>query len=96
MGAINKKRITIELRPELDACVQTQAKREYNKTFSELINKTENEELAEKLELLRLFLESADFKKLRQESEKYLQEGKEAIFRLHLADGEPEYEMIVI
>ncbi|UCH43702.1 MAG: hypothetical protein JSW16_03970 [Dehalococcoidales bacterium] len=95
MGIINKKRITIELRPELDACVQTQAKREYNKTFSELINKAENEELAEKIELLRLFLESADFKKLRGKSEKHLQEGKEVIFRLYLADGEPEYEMIV-
>jgi len=75
--------------------VQTQAKREYNKTFSELLNQAENEELAEKIELLRLFLESADFKKLRGESEKHLQEGKEVIFRLYLEDGKPEYEMTV-
>ena len=76
--------------------MQTQAKREYNKTFSELLNKGENEELAGRIELLRLFLESADFKKLRNEYENHLQEGKEVRFKLYLADGQPEYEIIVI
>ena len=59
----------IELYPELDACVETQAKRQYDEIMRELLQKGEAEgELAERLELLRLFLESADFSKLRAES----------------------------
>ena len=75
--------------------MQTQAKRQYNKTLSELLNKGEEGELAEKLELLRLFLESADFNKLRGEYEKHLIEGKKVKFILHLEEGKPEYEMKV-
>ena len=93
---MNNKQISIELKPELDACVQTQAKREYNRVFRQLLNKDENEELAQRLELLRLFLESTDFSKLRGEYEKHLQQGKGVKLRLHLIDGKPEYEMTVI
>ena len=73
---INNKTTYIELEPELDACVETQAKRRYNQIVSELLNKGEEKELAEKLEILRLFLESADFNKLRSESERHLLEGR--------------------
>ena len=73
--------------------MQTQAKRQYNQTLSELLNKEEEGELAEKLEILRLFLESADFNKLRSESEKHLLEGKRVKFILYLEKGTPKYEM---
>ena len=96
MRWIDNKQLYIELEPELDACVQTQAKRQYNKILSELLNKGEEGELAEKLEMLRLFLESADFNKLRSESEKHLVEGKKVKFILHLEEGKPEYEMKLI
>lgn len=50
-------------------------------------------ELEEKIELLRMFLESADFRKLRADSEKHLTEGKIVRFILTLKKGEPKYEM---
>ena len=90
---VNKKTTYVELEPELDACVETQAKREYNQTASQLLKKGENKELAEKLELLKLFLESADFNRLRSESEKHLVAGKKVTFILHLEEGKLKYEM---
>ena len=75
--------------------METQAKRQYNKILSELLKKGEEAELAEKLELLRLFLESTDFSKLRGEYEKHLQEGKGVKVTLYLEEGKPEYEMQV-
>ena len=76
--------------------METQAKRYYNQILSELLKKGEEGELAEKLETLRLFLESADFNKLRSESEKHLVEGKGVKFILHLEKGMPKYEMKII
>ena len=76
--------------------METQAKRQYNEILSELLNKGEEEELAEKLETLRLFLESADFNKLRSESEKHLLEGRKVKFTLHLEEGKPKYEMKIM
>ena len=83
----------IELKPELDACVETQARRMYNQIAGELLTQGKEGKLAEKLETLRLFLESADFNKLRRESEKHLIEGKKVKFILHLKAGKPEHAM---
>ena len=47
----------------------------------------------EKLETLRLFLESTEFSKLRSESEKHLIAGKKVKFTLYLEEGKPKYEM---
>jgi len=73
-----------------------QAKKQYNQIASELLKKGEERELAQRLETLRLFLESADFSRLRSESEKHLIAGKRVKFLLHLEQGKPEYEMKVI
>ena len=51
---------------------------------------------AEKAETLRLFLETADFKKLRAESEKQLIEGKTVLFTVYLEGRASKYEMHVI
>ena len=88
--------VKIELEPELDACVETQAKRQYEQTQRELLKGGEEGELTEKLELLRLFLESADFSKLRGESESHLIEGKRVKFVLSLENGKPKYEMRIV
>lgn len=64
--------------------------------LSELLEKGEKGELAERLETLRLFLESADFSKLRSESEKHLVEGRRVKFILYLEKGKPKYEMKII
>ena len=76
--------------------METQAKRQYNQVLSELLEKGEQAELAQKLEMLRLFLETADFSKLRNESEKHLVEGRKVKFILYLEEGKPEYEMKII
>ena len=86
----------VELEPQLDACVETQAKRQYNQTMRQLLQKGENKELEERLETLKLFLESADFNKLRSESEPHLVAGKKVKFLLHLEEGKPHYEMKVL
>ena len=76
--------------------METQAKRQYEQILGELLKKGEEGELAEKLEILRLFLESTDFNKLRSKYEKHLLEGKEVKFTLYLVEGKPRYEMRII
>ncbi len=76
--------------------METKAKRQYKQILKELLNKGEEGELAEKLEILRLFLEAADFNKLRSESEKRLLEGRKIKFTLYLEKGQPKYEMKII
>ena len=76
--------------------METQTKRHYNQISGKLLKKGNDNELAEKLEILRLFIESADFNKLRSKSEKHLVEGKRVKFILYLEKGKPEYEMKTI
>lgn len=83
----------IELEPELSACIETKARREYQKTLSQILKGNEDEKLKERLEALRLFLETADFKKLREEYEKYLVAGRQVKFMLRLENGRPRYEI---
>ena len=80
----------------MEACVETKAKRQYEHILSALLKKGEQAELAKKLEMLRLFLETRDFSKLRNESEKHLVEGRKVKFILHLEEGKPKYEMKII
>ena len=75
--------------------METQAKRQYNQIAGQLLRKGTDKELAEKLEILRLFLESADFNKLRRESEKHLVEGRKVKFTVRREAGQPQYEMKV-
>jgi hypothetical protein len=86
----------MEIEPQLDACVETQAKREYNQLVRQLLEKDAGTELTEKVEILRLFLESADFNKLRAESEKHLLAGRKVKFVVHLDRGQPKYEMKIV
>jgi len=83
----------IELEPELSACIETKAKRAYQKTLSALLRKGEESELRERLETLRLFLQTTGFKQLRGEYEKHLIAGRRVRFILHLEEGKPKYDM---
>ena len=86
----------IELIPTLTHCIQTTAKREFSRGLDEYLqNDEEDEELGARTELLRLFLESADMRELRRQSEKHLVEGRTVRFTLYLEAGEPRYEMRV-
>ena len=79
----------IKIEPELSECVMTKAKREYNALLKRAL---EGEDVGDRLEALRLFLENHDFAKLRAEYEKYLVEGKKVIFYIKRDGG---YEMKV-
>ena len=86
----------IEFKPTLSQCIETLAKREYRESLQSYMASTENSKaLAEKIELLRLFLETADFSKLRAESEKWLSEGRGTKFILSLENGKPKTKLIL-
>jgi len=88
--------LKIELVPDLDHCIETVTKREYDETLRCLLAAQEgNQKLEERLELLRVFLETVDFKKLRQESEKHLVEGRKVKFVFCLEGRTPKCEMTV-
>ena len=88
--------LKIELIPDLSHCIETVAKREYREVTAKLLAvPKENNELGQKIELLGTFLETMDFRKLRQESEEYLVEGRTVKFIFYLENGAPKYEMIV-
>ena len=55
----------------------------------------EDEELKDRIELLKAFLESMDFGKLRSESEQYLIQGKIVKFVICWKEHKPYYEMII-
>jgi hypothetical protein len=86
--------VKIELIPTLDLCIEGTAKQEYKKCADEyMLHGKKDRKLEEKIELLRIFLETADFRKLRAESEKHLVEGKKVKFILTSEKGKPVYEM---
>lgn len=81
------------LYPTLDACIETQAKRLFNQTATQLLKSPENPNLQEQLETLRVFLEQADFHKLRAESESLLLEGKKVTFEVWIEDAKAQWTM---
>jgi hypothetical protein len=86
--------IEIKLEPSLTHCVETVAKREYERVLSLLIKgEREDKQLEEKLELLRRFLESADFSRLRSRCDALLFDGKQIEFRLNSTTKTPGYEI---
>lgn len=88
--------LKIELVPDLTHCIETVTKREYRETLRQLLTaEGESEELQGRAELLGTFLAAADFRKLRQESEKYLVEGRKVTFVFYFGEGTPQYDMRV-
>jgi hypothetical protein len=88
--------VMIELVPDLSQCIETVAKREYRNTVQILLStEAASEEIRERAEILRLFLEAADFKKLRAESERYLIDGRQVRFTIYTQGNVSKYEMQV-
>ena len=86
----------IELIPDLEHCVETAARKKHAELTQLLLGKeTGDTETEEKLEVLRLFLETADFRELRAESERHLTEGENVRFTIYLEDGILKCEMDV-
>ena len=77
----------IELVPDLIHCVQTRARQEYSATMSQIMSGDSSPGLEPRLELLRAFLEEADFSRLRRESEEHLTQGRKVKFVLSGSAG---------
>jgi len=87
----------IELIPDLSSCIETVARREHTDATRTLLTTTPHDEtLIEKAEILRIFLETADFRKLRSDSEKLLLNGEKVKFVISLEHGQLRYEMQII
>ncbi len=88
--------VIVKLGPTIKSCIETTAKREYWKRVHEYLKiGREDKKLEERIELLREFLETANFAELRNQSEKHLIDGKRVTFKLSIKKGETTYEMIV-
>jgi len=87
----------LELVPDLSHCIETTAKKEYEEAVTEYLGKKEADTttLEEKIELLCTFLQSADFKQLRRESERHLIQGRKIKFLLCPQGEKLHYEMLV-
>ena len=90
-----REMLEIELVPNLSCCIECTAKKEYQESIRQYLQVGGDEELGEKIELLRAFLESADFRELRSESEKHLLVGKSVKFTLYQEQGKPRCRMKV-
>jgi hypothetical protein len=87
----------IELFPSLSHCIETTAREEFwNSVNQYMEGGQEDKKLEARIELLKSFLESMDFKKLRSQSERYLVEGKQVKFAIFWKESKPSYEMVVI
>jgi len=86
--------LKIDLVPTLSQRIETVAKKEYDETVRQLLASGQhNRKLLEIVGLLKNFLETADFKKLRAESERHLVEGRHVKFVVYAEGGVPKYEM---
>jgi hypothetical protein len=90
------KIVPIELKPDLSNCIETLSKKEYERTLNLLLKEgSVDGKLGERLEVLKLFLESADFGHLRSQYEGYLTEGKKVTFLIYPEKGKASYKLIV-
>jgi hypothetical protein len=88
--------VCIELKPNLSHCIETVSKKEYERTLNLLLKRGNvDEKLGERLEILRLFLESADFGHLRGQYEGYLTEGRKVTFLIYPEEEKVSYKLIV-
>ena len=92
----------IELEPKYSSreipgkCIKCLAEQKYGDCLRELLRgEGEHKELEETYETLVSFLTSPELRKLRDESEKHLAEGKDVKVVLHMGEAEPSYEMRV-
>ena len=80
--------LRVELIPDLSHCIETVSRTEYTAVSKQLLASAQrNKDLEEKLEVLKLFLETGDFRKLRAESERMLIEGKKVRFIVYRDKG---------
>ena len=86
----------IEFVPDLTHCVETMARKEYQELARSYVQEgKDSAEFQKKIEMLRSFLETADFRKLRKESEAYLLKGQPVKFILYRDGKETRYRLTI-
>jgi hypothetical protein len=84
----------LTLEPDTAHCVETIAKKEYERVLSLLMKSNQaDSQLDDRLELLRFFLESADFGNLRSRCDEFLIAGRRVVVRLKSISEIPAYEI---
>jgi hypothetical protein len=77
-------------------CIKCLGEQELNHCLMQLLREEgANEEVQSKYEALVTFLQSPESKRLREESERYLAEGKQVVVRISFNEGQPKYELKV-
>ena len=77
-------------------CVKCLAEEEMNNCLMKLLKGDgDDEEIQQRYELLLAFLKSSESQKLRDESEKYLSEGKKVRVEINFETDKPRYELII-
>jgi hypothetical protein len=75
-------------------CLKCLAEHELNNCLMQLLREEEeNEEVQQRFESLVSFLKSPASKRLRDESERYLAEGKQVAVKISFESGRPKYEL---
>jgi hypothetical protein len=83
----------IELLPDLSHCVETRAKQEYTATMSKILSGDQSPSLDERLDLLKAFLDTAGFSRLRRESEEHMIQGRKVKFVISGFAGHSEWSL---
>ena len=83
----------IILEPDLSRCIETTAREEFGRSMRLLLEGESRPCLAERIELLRSFLETADFGELRRISEPFLTEGQRVTFTVYEDGGVARYRL---
>ena len=93
---------TIDLSPRYSTkdipgkCIKCLAEQELNNCLRVLLTDEEdNKETQQRFEMLVSFLKSPESKKLRDESERFLADGKQVTLKIHLEDDKSDYELEV-
>jgi len=77
-------------------CIKCLAEQELTNCLRELLRSEKDDKKAQqRFEMLLAFLKSPESQKLRDESEKYLAEGKKVRVKINYETDKPEYELII-
>jgi hypothetical protein len=83
----------VKLVPDLSSCIETTARKAHSERMKLLLagNQDDNH-LKTELTILEQFLQTADFRKLRAESERYLIDGNKVEYILYIENDSIKYD----
>ena len=77
-------------------CIKCLAEQELNNCLRVLLtDEKDNKEVQQRFEMLLSFLKSPESKKLRDESERFLADGRQVTLKIQFDDDKPSYELQV-